>query len=360
MSWLRTIKQKLFSLFSWKFVKRLAIQGIIFLITAEILVMVASKLRWIDCEVPNYSFSSYSNFLGHYDKDIGFIHVPNESSYLTRNCFEFRMYYNKYGFRDQERKLKSQKHRVLFLGDSFTEGYGVNRSQRFSNLLDSMTTVECLNFGISGKGTTQHQEIYRKFGVKYDHDVVVVQLYPTNDFTDDQPPVEGKGDRPYWVQEDSVWTLLKPFDKPRLTYQMPSYQKWLRSYSYAFNGYKYFKGILFYWDEDPSDHWSFQNAQMARMLRALEEIRRLAKHRKIVVFTVPSMLECDRQQFSSSPLIQNLTSFCKEQNIHFLDIASKMETLSKEERHALYLQCDGHLSEQGHRFVAKQLGAYVK
>jgi lysophospholipase L1-like esterase len=69
------------------------------------------------------------------------------------------------------------------LGDSFAWGYGVEESERFSQLLEESLEVEVINAGVSGYSTDQELLWYKDEGVKYETDLVVL-AFTGNDVGD--------------------------------------------------------------------------------------------------------------------------------------------------------------------------------
>ena len=64
--------------------------------------------------------------------------VAKWSKFVMIRQSEFNCLYefNKYGYRDDDYDAASCKKTILFLGDSFTEGFGVDRKDRFSDLVE--------------------------------------------------------------------------------------------------------------------------------------------------------------------------------------------------------------------------------
>jgi lysophospholipase L1-like esterase len=94
---------------------------------------------------------------------------------------------NSDGLRDQEYPIESERaHRMIFLGDSLTLGWGVEQEDTFESLLEERFNaqgrgqVEILNFGIGNYNTAQEVALFAKKGLKYHPDKVVV-FYFVND-----------------------------------------------------------------------------------------------------------------------------------------------------------------------------------
>jgi hypothetical protein len=67
--------------------------------------------------------------------------------------FNVRMYNNSLGFRDDEKSLENPQ--VIFLGDSYTMGWGVNQEEAFPQIFEKITNLKTLNAGISSYGTVR-------------------------------------------------------------------------------------------------------------------------------------------------------------------------------------------------------------
>lgn len=85
---------------------------------------------------------------------------------------------------------KEETTRILILGDSFTFGVGVNDADVYSAILQNKLDVfydrgkiNVINLGILGIGTAQELLLYKKEGIKYNPDIVIVQ-FCSNDLID--------------------------------------------------------------------------------------------------------------------------------------------------------------------------------
>lgn len=69
---------------------------------------------------------------------------------------------------------KGNKSRILFLGDSFTYGWGVNEEERFSDSIAQNLDVEMLNAGVPGYKLSNILAHYEAEGYKYNPNIVVL------------------------------------------------------------------------------------------------------------------------------------------------------------------------------------------
>lgn len=131
---------------------------------------IASK-RWFD-KYPRISFAAFlilsiclldilaATFFIPYDynsfrcPDPFFHHglLPDQKAINKWGDKEFEIYTNSLGFKDEECRFiqfQSDKKRILFIGDSFTEGVGMNWDESFVGILDKkIPEIEILNAGV--------------------------------------------------------------------------------------------------------------------------------------------------------------------------------------------------------------------
>ena len=105
---------------------------------------------------------------------------------------------NSQGFHDIERTLdpNPESYRILFLGDSFLEGYQVEIEANFSQQVAGMLlqarhekSVEALNLGVHGYGLGTHYLNVRHRIEQWSPDAVVLVLFLGNDLQDNFMPL---------------------------------------------------------------------------------------------------------------------------------------------------------------------------
>lgn len=102
------------------------------------------------------------------------------------------VYINTLGFRDtKDKTLQKSLHtkRILFIGDSYTFGHGVEASDSYpfkieGQLKKQESQVEILNAGIPGVGPDWYYLFLKESATKLSPDLIVVGLYLGNDLTD--------------------------------------------------------------------------------------------------------------------------------------------------------------------------------
>jgi lysophospholipase L1-like esterase len=123
-----------------------------------------------------------------YDPDIGWAYRPGYEGQW--GCFEYRnqVKINAVGLRDEEIGPKTRP-RILFIGDSFVFGFGVELEDTFvkgvgRRLASEGIAVDCINGGRIGSGSQVYLHYARKFVPLVQPDLVVLCPYCENDVLD--------------------------------------------------------------------------------------------------------------------------------------------------------------------------------
>jgi hypothetical protein len=107
----------------------------VFLIFLEIGSFVAIKAGWFDVELPGYSLSGSDFFWKIINPNFGVWHEANDTMAHRGRCYDVTYKSNSLGMRDNEIAKVARGHRVVVLGDSFVDGWGVDFGQRFTETL---------------------------------------------------------------------------------------------------------------------------------------------------------------------------------------------------------------------------------
>ena len=158
---------------------------------------------------------------------------PRNAVYRHKmSCFDVLMHFNDEGIRGKMPDPKDSS-TVLFLGDSFTEGFGLPEDSTLPVLMSQYWGVPTLNLGVSGHiGTTQHSMIYEHFGPRFSHRRLVVQLYLLNDFLENDI-------RKY--ESAFVGTRYRPYRADTSTPEKIIYKGSLKDNQYSWAKYNEYK-----------------------------------------------------------------------------------------------------------------------
>lgn len=178
----------------------------IFLLVSELVLRVyLSNHIFYDVEMSRYALTlkvdSPNPAIGHH-------HRPSAEATLMGVSIRT----NSDGFRDDEVPVeKGERHRIIFLGDSLTLGWGVEKSDTFEqHLEDSLNEIrptEIINLGVGNYNTTQEVHLLIEKGLKYQPDQVVL-FY----FINDAEPVPQKSRFPglgHYRTVTFFWSRLK-------------------------------------------------------------------------------------------------------------------------------------------------------
>ena len=180
-------------------------------------------------------------------------HPPNFQEHRRTIEFSVDFRTNSQGLRYREIPLTKQsgnEFRVVVLGDSMTEGWGVEAEQTFTSVLEKTLssvrrTFYFINCGLAGTGPLQYGRILASVGLKYHPDLVLVALH-TNDLSD--------------TPEDADLNVVRNW-RGRYEVQSPK--------SLWPPGGVIKKTIHFFWP------WSYARLQNLSLQRAKKEVSRL-------------------------------------------------------------------------------------
>jgi lysophospholipase L1-like esterase len=171
-----------------------------------------------------------------YDPELGCIPVPHQNGRRTRPDYTFSN--NSWGLRGRREynKEKTADLRILFLGDSFTYGVGVNDEQVFTVLLEKNLTrpgrtVEVINAGMGGKGTDYALKFMQVRGLGLGADMVILCFNHT-DFWDNE-----RGEY-YSINSDgsvSAKTMTNSICAKKAILSHTSFYNWLVNWSHFVN-----------------------------------------------------------------------------------------------------------------------------
>ena len=112
---------------------------------------------------------------------------PNTTFFHTSEDGKFEFRTNSNGFRmdyDVELHKNPNTIRVMVLGDSHAQGFEVQQSETFSDLLNGKNcngrTLEIVNTSVSGSGTSEHFVTLQHYFPIFNPDVVVEAFFPND------------------------------------------------------------------------------------------------------------------------------------------------------------------------------------
>ena len=309
----------------------------------------------------------------------GVWHKFNGQFNHKRECFDVVYNFNSYGARDKERSQKSKYPRGIILGDSFIEGFGLEDDSRISNILEEKIGREILNFGTSGNfGTTQMALLYENLAAKFDHEFLIIGLFPHNDFDDNSIEVGHSKYpsryRPYRIinKESGSYELIYFLKDLKNSYWYPdnikkSYLKFLSIFKRMTHTGTVLSTLKNKIMDKPDIKFRFaeySNKEFDIIKYDLLNIFDKSEGKSIFVFAIPSSFDFNyalNGKLNFNKLGNELKKFCNKNNMEYIDIFSKLlESYNSKNFNNLYLSCDGHFSKEGNTKSAEIIYKYIK
>jgi len=240
---------------------------------------------------------------------------PNTEFTHTSLDGEFDFSINSSGFRmDDEIEFKKPDAtiRVVALGDSHTQGMEVQQDETFSALLNGRTcnaeTLEVINTGVSGSGTSEHLITLQYMIENYSPDVVVEAFY-SNDLDNNDDAFHGVVDDTL-VVETTVHPAMGGLEY-LMTHNSIGLARYLSQESYAYSLFLNFAwefGRRVYLQADEAPQTNFVELQvssedeMQRKIRKFnlilqEMVNSLGEDSQFLLVGIPSLAEYDLDDY---------------------------------------------------------------
>jgi hypothetical protein len=159
------------------------------------------------------------------DPEIGQILVANQQARWVGQDYDVSVSTNSAGFHDVEHRIgkPSGVYRIVVLGDSFIEGLAIPIERGFTQQLEFLLQrqveqkrVEVINLGVSGIGPAQYLRMLERRGLTYEPDLVLMAIYPENDFWDSYDQLSGAPSKAFYKIEGDDTLRYIPPDASRL------------------------------------------------------------------------------------------------------------------------------------------------
>ena len=313
------------------------------------------------------------------DPHFGIWRYKNRQSRHLGICFDVEYNTNSFGMRDKEVELSSVKQkRLVVLGDSYVEGFGVETSDRFTEVVESKTGVESLNFGVSGDfSSTQEYLLYRELASKFDHSAVLLFLLPENDFKDNDPTLfEASRYRPYLRKkpESSEYEVYYTVDFEKRSQESKmstfrSFRRRLYNKVFLFNAIRQLGGMLetsdlkaeikgSFTDYEKNYYFDYEAEELEILTWGYRKIAELVAPKPLYIFIIPREEDFRRAERETvkAPLPEDLKKLSlQHDNIIIFDLLPYFQDYMKTHninRKDITLPCDGHWSALGHSIAA--------
>ena len=249
---------------------------------------------------------------------------------------------NNLGYRDADVPAKSQRFRIVVMGDSITWGAGLSDAERFTSVLQRSLggEYEVLNFGIPGRGMPEHLAALDQ-ALSIGPDFVLLQIY-TNDFEiGDMVRPRAKPLLPWprvdarLLQSSAVYTMLSA--------QWPGIQEklgWLETYEHYM--YRHLG--------DPQSPESVAGFGMLREFFA--RARRAGVSVGAVMFPNPDVMS---GKYAFDYLHDRVQSICHEAQTHCVDLRQPFLSSFSNLKDIVVSPFDGHPSARASLVAADRI-----
>lgn len=274
----------------------------------------------------------------------------------------------------QQKKNKT----ILICGDSFT----ADPTSYVSVLRDSLPQFDIINIGVPGTGIRQHALYLPGRIKKYKPDVFIYQFYVGNDLFDIRHPYQSDSisqlRKMYWYLSDKIISLAflnfrfaglrYPYlDDAGGNYSAKTLDSFsIESYSRRekFN-YRTEPGLIentLYLKNGRDRDWNLFKSTFSELINMMED-----SVKKYFVFIphesmlAPSLMKkhislgarFSLRDIENNPLLLELQSFCKDNDIHFIDFSHPEVDTSLIQK--LYYPNDPHLNRVGQLVLGKKI-----
>jgi len=328
--------------------------------------------------------------------------IPLTSCRSKTKEWDIKFKVNSLGLRDYEYNAikPDNTFRILMLGDSFTEGYGVEINETFSKILEKnlnfsfKQNIEVINAGITGYSPMIDYLYLQNKGLELEPDLVILN-YSMTDFYDDwkykDKLMVDKDKAPAWEEEkmftekipQSTWLPLIPTAwKWWLHQNLASYDFIALRFKKIFSAEVYkdnlqdFKKGEILTDQlaitrekiDLNDYQILMNNTQNYLL----EINQLLIINNIdfMLTIIPyghqvngqewnqgrSYWKFDKDKIYSSKSIEDLKLWAENNNITVINL---LNSLQRESDQLNYFSVDGHWNKNGHQTAADEIYKHV-
>ena len=285
---------------------------------------------------------------------------------LSGRYCAYGIYTNSFAFKDKSRRkieTANSKYRILFIGDSFTEGVNLPYEKTFVGIIDQgldKNNFEVLNAGVSSFSPKLYylkiKHLLETIGLKFDELNVFI------DISDIQNEI---GYENYFPSEEIIMHLLVNvhvfFKQNSFIYY--SLHELYRNSSKCSNKQEAWKNkanwyaneALWTNDEKLFKAWGRKGLKLAK--ENMDNLYNLCKKNRIelTIAVYPWPIQIKNRELNSKQAVF-WQAFCKKRDIDFINFFPDFinDSASEEVISNYYIKDDVHFNENGHRLIAEK------
>lgn len=294
-----------------------------------------------------------------FDEALGWDTIPN-FRFVRQGETPHVNYYNPEGFPVEEHNFKNplsrEKPTVVFIGDSFTEGYYLPYRLTFTSLVDQkLPDQQVMNMGVASFSPDQYLLKARRHLGNYNVIQIIVMFFPGNDIADVGRDSLGGYAKPIFGESLEAPTNLplpklaggSSGDVARKIYRRSALVRALTP-----TVYKVAPWLVDFVAGSGVTPRSYDEAGMIKALRFIKQIEIEYPRAEFVTYYVPHLKEVLLPTlFAHNTQIYRKS--CADLEIRCLTLDSVVQRVS--DPRELFIERDGHFTELGARLVAEQI-----
>lgn len=314
--------------------------------------------------------------------------LPNKYGKEIYDNINYFITTNSLGFRDGEiREIpnKSDKKRILLIGDSFTEGFKLDYKDTFSRLLSGMLenkNIEILNAGIVSYSPHLYylktKYLLEKIKLQFDY------LYVFIDISDIQDEIFYENYDPKTKIHQFNW-FLYDFNKKMksISYIFCSLSNLFKNFKKSINYIDYFGGIFFYankeqqellkdpriesqresWTDDPAIYNRWREKGLSLAADNMQKLEKLCASYKIpmtiVFYPWPYQI---KQNYTDCIQERFWNNFAQQHRIECIDLFPDFIKKDADPEAVIdkyFIKDDVHWNKYGHEIVANKIFNHI-
>ena len=184
---------------------RRGLQRVVLAAGATALALLLGELLWRAARTSRYGPTTNPEYVPS-DGELGWRYRPLARARHRDDGFDVAIEINAHGFRDGPFEERSDRPRIVALGDSLTFGWGVEAHEGFTSQLEERLAADVLNLGVSGYGTDQELLLWERQGRALRPRVVLLTVC-ANDLEEIARPAAYGRSKPWFSLRDGALQL---------------------------------------------------------------------------------------------------------------------------------------------------------
>ncbi len=313
---------------------------------------------------------------------IGHLHTPNKALVIPSRDFQVVHHTDGYGFRNSWPWPETAD--IVVVGDSLTFGYGVEDEEAWPAILaQELRPLRVVNLGLIGASPEQYVRVYETFGAPLQPKLLVVGLFPGNDFWDaglfaHWRDAGGKGNYMVWRDYGRARSHGGGSVQHRLKTML---QQYTMLYHVVYQARDIYRGWrlqeprrLRLKDGGQLQLWPSRLASLTRgaqpdqpefqfVFQALTRLKALAAEHGMQVLLViqpnKEHIYLPRLGETASDPADALRMAIEQLGMDYVDTTATFQQRAQAGEQ-LFFEIDGHPNRQGYRLIAHDVLAYLK